>query len=208
MSRTRRGLLLVGLALMLGGLAASDVARREAAMAQRLGRPVPVVVARSDLAPGRELRERDLAVRRIPSRYAPAGAAVTAAEVVGGRPAIAVPRGGAVGSFLLAAEPGANGAGVRRGERAVPLVATGSPEMIVPGSLVDVLVTRDSGTELALEAAEVLTASPSEPAVDAPGVPRVAVTLRVRLRQAVHLTEAEALAREIRLLPRAAGEPR
>ena len=202
MSRTRRGMLLVGLALMLGGLAASDVARREAAMAQRLGPSVEVVVARGDLAPGAELRERDLAVRRVPARYAPAGAAVTVAEVVGGKLAAGVPRGAPVGAFLLATEP--TGRAVRRGERAVPLVATGSPEMIVPGSLVDVLVTRDSGTELALRGVEVLTAAPAGEAAEAAGAPRVAVTLRVRLRQAVYLTEAEALAREIRLLPRAA----
>lgn len=201
MSRTRRGLILVGLALMLGGLAASDIARREAALARRMGPPVAVVVARAELPAGAQLRERDLAVRHVPARYAPPGAAMAAAEVVGGRLAAAVARGGPVGPGLLVADA-APGAGVRKGERAVPLVATGSPEMIVPGSLVDVLVTRDSGTELALQGVQVLTAAPVEAAPETAGAPRVAVTLRVRLRQAVHLTEAEALAREIRLLPR------
>lgn len=200
MSRGRRGVLLVGLSLLLGGLAASDVARRESVLARRLGPAVPVVVARGDLAPGTRLRERHLAVRRVPRRYAPAGAAMTAAEVAGGRLAAAVRAGGPVGTGLLAVEEPVAGA-VRRGERAVPLVATGPAGMISPGSRVDVLVTRDSGTHLALRAAEVLTAAPVE---DATGAPRVAVTLRVRLRQAVALTEAEAFAREIRLLPRAA----
>jgi pilus assembly protein CpaB len=162
---------------------------------------VPVVVARTELAPGARLRERDLAVRHVPSRYAPAGAALAAAEVVGGRLAARVRRGGPVGPGLLAAEP-ATDLRVRPGERAVPLVATGSPEMIVPGSLVDVLVTRDSGTELALQGVEVLTAAPAGEASEVAGGPRVAVTLRVRLRHAVYLTEAESLAREIRLLPR------
>ena len=206
MSRARRGILLVGLALILGGVAASDIARREAAMAQRLGPSVPVVVARADLAAGAELRERDLAVRRVPSRYASRGAAMAAAEVLGGRLAAAVPRGAPVGPSLLVAEDASRSA-VRPGERAVPLVATGSPEMIVAGSLVDVLVTRDSGTELALQGVEVLSAAPAEAAPEANGAPRVAVTLRVRLRHAVYLTEAESLAREIRLLPRA-GEGR
>lgn len=200
MSRARRGILLVGLAMVLGGLAASDIGRREAALAARLGPAVEVVVARGDLAAGTQLAETHLAVRRIPSRYLPAGAAQAPAEVLGGKLAAAVADGGPVGPGLLAVE-GA-GAPVGKGERAVPLVATGSAEMIVPGALVDVLVTRERGTELALRGAEVLTAAPVK---EASGTPRVAVTLRVRLRQAVALTEAESFAREIRLLPRAAG---
>lgn len=194
MSRSRRGVMLVGLSMLLGGLAASDVGRREAALAARLGEPVAVVVARADLAAGAPLRERDLAVRRIPSRYAPAGAAVAPAEVLGGKLAAPVVKGAPVGPTLLASE-----SRVRSGERAVPLVATGAAELIAPGSLVDVLVTRDRGTELALRGVEVLTVAPVEAAQ---GPPRVAVTLRVRLRQAVYLTEAESFAREIRLLPR------
>jgi pilus assembly protein CpaB len=45
MSRRRRAILLLGLAMLLGGLAASDVARREAAIARQLGPDTPVVVA-------------------------------------------------------------------------------------------------------------------------------------------------------------------
>ncbi len=41
----------------------------------------------------------------------------------------------------------------------------------------------------------------------APG-PRVAASLRVTLRQAVYLAAAQAFARELRLLPRAAGDRR
>ncbi len=52
MSRRRRGLLLVGLALILGSLAAADVRRREAALDARLAPLVPVLVARGDLEPG------------------------------------------------------------------------------------------------------------------------------------------------------------
>ena len=74
MSRRRRAAALLGLAAVLGGLAASDVARREAAVRAQLGPLVPVVVAGGDLEPGRELTARDLAVREVPERYAPAGA--------------------------------------------------------------------------------------------------------------------------------------
>jgi pilus assembly protein CpaB len=208
MSRARRGILLVGLSLILGGLAASDVARRESAMARRLGPSVPVVVARADLPPGTRLAERHLSVRPVPRRYAPAGAATTPAEVLGGRLAAAVRAGAPVGVTLLTAAEAPAASPVRRGERAVPLLATGSPEMIVAGSRVDVLITRDHGTELALRGVEVLTAARAKGAPGAAGVPRVAVTLRVRVRQAVELTEAESFAREIRLLPRAAGGSR
>jgi len=38
--------------------------------------------------------------------------------------------------------------------------------------------------------------------------PRVAASLRVTLKQAVYLAAAQAFAREIRLLPRAAGDDR
>lgn len=194
MSRARRGLLLAGLSLLLGGLAAADVGRREAALAARMGPPVEVVVARQDLPAGTEIGPRHLAVRRVPARYAPAGAAVVPAEVLGGRLAAAVVRGGPVGPGLLAAEA------VRGGERALPLVATGSPDLVVPGARVDVLVTREHGTDLALRGVEVLTSEPAGEGAGGSGAPRVAVTLRVRLRQAVQLTEAEAFAREIRLL--------
>jgi pilus assembly protein CpaB len=206
MSRARRGLLLVALSLVLGGLAASDIGRREAALAQRLAPLVDVVVARQGLASGTELGERHLAVRRIPRRYAPPGAATTPSEVLGGVLASAVTEGGPVGAGLLAAQP--EGVPVRRGERAVPLLATGDAEMVVPGARVDVLITREGGTELALQDVEVLTATPAAGAAETAGTPRVAVTLRVRLRQAVKLTEAEAFAREIRLLPRATGDGR
>jgi pilus assembly protein CpaB len=100
---------------------------------------------------------------------------------------------------------------VRRGERAVEVVASGSPELVVPGARVDVLVTREGvGTRLALQAVEVLASRPADPgaAAEAAGGARVAATLRVTLRQAVYLTAAESFARDVRLLPRAAGDDR
>lgn len=202
MSRGRRGVLLLGLSLVLGGLAAADVGRREAAVQRRLAPLVPVLVARGDLSAGTELHERHLAVRRVPARYAPVGAAAGPAEVAGGQLAVAVARGGALGAGLLAADPSA-GAPVRRGERAVQVLATGDPELLVAGARVDVLVTREGrGTELALQDVEVLAAGPA----DSPAGPRVAATLRVRLRDAVYLAAADSFARELRLLARAPGD--
>jgi pilus assembly protein CpaB len=211
-SRRRRAALLLGLALLLGTLAASAVARRESALEAQIGPLTDVVVARADLPAGRRLRAGDLALRRLPARYAPVGAAGNSAALLARTLAVPVARGAPLGADLLdlgghdIARPG-----VRRGERAADVVAQGSPELVVPGARVDVVVTRETqsgagSTELALEDVEVLAAAPAaEAGRDAPG-PRVAATLRVTLAQAVYLAAAQAFAREVRLLPRAAGD--
>ncbi len=216
MTRTRRAALLLGLALLLGGLAASDVSRREAALAERLTPLVDVVVAQRDLDTRRGLRLGDLSVRRLPARYAPIGAATVPEELVGRRLAVPVPRGGPLGISQLSDPTAAAGAPVARGERAVEIVGSGSPQLIVPGARVDVLITRDAdaatsaGTELALEDVEVLGSRLADEGGDATreGSPRVAATLRVSVREAVYLAAAQAFAREVRLLPRATGDRR
>jgi pilus assembly protein CpaB len=216
-SRRRRAALLLGLAILLGGLAASDVARREAALRDQLGPLVDVVVANADLSAGPPLRAHDLAVRAVPARYAPVGAAAVPDALIGRPLAAPVPRGGYLGAGQLAVEdPGAAGPPVRAGERAADVVALGSPELVVAGARVDVLVTRDgdsggsAGTQLALEDVEVLAArrAPEAAGATGDGAQRVAATLRVSVRQAVYLAAAQAFAREIRLLPRAAGDRR
>jgi pilus assembly protein CpaB len=88
-------------------------------------------------------------------------------------------------------------------------VATGPADLVTAGSRVDVLVTREprpggsGSTALALEDVEVLAAAP---AGGEAGARRVAASLRVTLRQAVYLAAAQSFARELRLLPRAAGD--
>jgi pilus assembly protein CpaB len=220
MSRRRRAVLLAGLALALGAVAAADVQRREGALAARLGPAAAVLVARTDLPAGAALAPTRVAVRSMPARYVPPQALTSAAAAVGLRTAVAVPAGmpltaGQLGDRTGAA-PGAPGAPVRPGERAAEVVAHGSPELVPPGSRVDVLVTREAGrggaggTVVALEDVEVLAAGPAPEAggAAADGGPRVAATLRVTLRQAVYLAAAQSFAREIRLLPRAAGDAR
>jgi pilus assembly protein CpaB len=203
---------LLGLALVLGGLAASDVARREAAVRAQLGPVVDVVVARADLAPGERLAAADLAVRRVPRRYAPVGVPPLPESLIGERLAAGVPRGGDVGVGQLAREADVAGPPVREGERAAEVVGLGAPALIVPGARVDVLVTRDgeggaaAGTELALEDVEVLAARPAPAGVRDDGVERVAATLRVSVDDAVYLAAAQSFAREVRLLPRATGD--
>ena len=207
MSRRRRALLLLGLAVVLGGLAWTDVARREAALQRQLGPAVRVVVARVDLSAGRRVRAADLALREVPARYAPVGAAELPEVLVGRRLAAAVPRGGFLGAGQIEAAAANAGPQVRRGERAADVVAVGAPSLVVPGARVDVLVTRDGGgTQLALQDVEVLAAAPAADAAAGRAGERVQATLRVRLQEAVFLAAAQSFAREVRLLPRAAGD--
>lgn len=205
MTRRRRALLLAGLSLLLGGLAAAHVARREAALAQRIGPVVAVVVAGEPLAEGARLTPERLGVRSVPARYAPAGAFSRPEELLGLRAAVAVPTGGDVVAGVVSdgSEDRRPGAPVRPGERVADVLATASPRLVVPGARVDVLVTRTGQTELALEDVEVLDAS-AMPGGEGPG--RVFASLRVTLRQAVFLAAAQSFARDIRLLARAVGD--
>jgi pilus assembly protein CpaB len=107
----------------------------------------------------------------------------------------------------------AAGAPVRPGERVAELVASGSAALVRPGGRVDVLVTREQGdgrgtTTLALEDAEVLASRPVRAGAGGDDRARVAVSLRVTARQAVYLAAAESFARDLRVLPRAAGDHR
>jgi pilus assembly protein CpaB len=140
------------------------------------------------------------------------GAVSVPEALLGQRLAAAVPRGGYVGAELIAAETDAAGPPVRKGERAAEVVGLGAPSLIVPGARVDVLVTRDgdagaaAGAELALEDVEVLAARAAPAGARDDGAERVAATLRVSVDQAVYLAAAQSFAREVRLLPRAAGD--
>jgi pilus assembly protein CpaB len=212
MSRRRRAAVLLGLALVLGGLAASDVARRESAVRAQLGPAVDVVVARADLAAGRPVAAADLAVRRVPARYAPVGGATVPETLIGQKLAAPVERGGYLAAAMVATERDLAAPPVRKGERAAEVVALGSRALVVPGARVDVLVTSDgeggaaAGTELALEDVEVLAAREAPPAARDGGGERVAATLRVSVRDAVYLAAAQSFARELRLLPRSVGD--
>jgi pilus assembly protein CpaB len=212
-SPRRRGILLAGLALLLGGLAASDVAGREAALRRKLGPSVGVVVAARPLAPGRTLRPDDLTLRQVPARFAPSSAADDPQQLVGLRVSTATPAGADVTPALVASASAMQpGAPVSRGERVVDVVAVGSVSTIHTGGRVDVLVTRERGdgaagrTELALQDVEVLGVHPATANAGDRAGARVEATLRVTVRQAVYLAAAQSFARELRLLPRAAGD--
>src|SRR5919197_858680 len=102
MSARRRAVLLLGLAALLGGLAATDVARREAALRNALGPAVPVVVARREVAAGARVTLAALAVRQVPARYAPAVRFEAPRAVAGQRTAVAIPADADVTPALIA----------------------------------------------------------------------------------------------------------
>ena len=85
----------------------------------------------------------------------------------------------------------------------VEVVASGSVEA---GARVDVVVTTDKRTQLAMQNVEVLRARPAAAKEDSG--PRVTATLRVSAEDAVYLVAAQSFARDVRLLARAPGDTR
>ena len=221
--RRRRALVLLALALVCGGLSATQVSRRAQAVEDRIGDPVAVVVAARDLEPGRELTRGDLAVREVPRGFAPPDGLGDPRDIDGAVVAAGIGRG----SYVTAGQLGGAGGdkargGLRIGERAVELGVAGGSALTSaagPGTRVDVLVTTDpretpGRTFVALEDVELLDLRESGPEAaggDGDGAAARATaraTLRVTARQAVYLTAAESFAREVRLLPRPVGDRR
>ncbi|MBX5469612.1 MAG: hypothetical protein IRZ21_06910 [Thermoleophilaceae bacterium] len=219
-ARRRRALALIALALACGGLAASRVRGRERAVEERVGAPVPVLVARADLHAGERLAARLLERREVPARFVPPDALSDPREAAALRAAVPIPRGGYLTAGVLA-ERGtgtAAGAPLRRGERAVEVAVAGADVLAGagPGARVDVVATAAAGSGgggrswLALEDVELLALRPGGEPATADGARSggtALATLRVTLRQAVFLTAVQSFAREIRLLARPAGEP-
>lgn len=231
-TRRRRALLLLSLALACGGLAASEVGGRVREVEGRVGRPVPVVVASRGLKAGKEIGRADLVVREVPLRFAPPDALTSVEDAVGATPPGPLARGAYLTTGTLGGgqADSSRSAVLHRGERAIEVdVAGGSPltDAGGPGSRVDVVISTEprngSGrTFLALANVELLALSAgsggtssggagsgaADEGTGAAGRASASATLRVTLRQAVYLTAAENFAREVRLLPRSAGDRR
>ncbi|MEA2481811.1 MAG: pilus assembly protein CpaB [Thermoleophilaceae bacterium] len=218
-ARRRRGVLMLSLALASGGLAASEVSNRTRAVEQRVGPLVRVVTVRTRIAPGTKLTRDKLAVRGVPSRFVPPDALTDPRQAEGLRTGAELPPGSYLtaaafatgGQAAAAAQQGDRPAGpLRRGERAIELTVGGATDLeATPGARVDVVVTGEKHTALALEDVELLALRPGAGNADATGgKPTATATLRVTLREAVYLTAAQNFAREIRLLARAPGDRR
>jgi pilus assembly protein CpaB len=206
-ARRRRGLLLLCVALASGGLAASEVSRREHRAAEELGPSVDVLLAARGIGAGARVTRDVLRVRRIPVRFAPPDALTSAQGLVGARTAAPVPAGGYLTAAVFA-EGARRGVGAaRRGERTVTVGVDGGGGVaeLTPGTSVDVLVSTETGaaggrTTIPIAGAELLRVV--EAASDPSSGPTALATLRVSLRQAIYLTAADNFAREIRLLAR------
>jgi len=202
----------MSVALASGGIAASQVHERERKAADELGPSVAVLVAARDLPAGARVTPAEIAVRRIPARFAPPDAFPSGggAAAMGTRLAVPVAAGSYLNAALLEGGEGAEEA-TRRGERAVTVGIAGAGALadLAPGAAVDVLVSTETGpgggrTVMALADAELLSLGE---ATAASGEPEPLATLRVSLRQAIYLTAADNFAREIRLLRRPQGDP-
>lgn len=202
-ARRRRGALMLSLSLACGGLAASEVKSRSAAVEQQVGVPVTVVTVRKDLKPGTELTAKLLATRVVPARYAPPDALTDAQAAVGLRTAGALGKGAYLTAGALdtqGADPEEARSGPGKGERAIELKVM-TAQGIAPGARVDVVVTTERRTTLALEDVELLSLRAGDDAT-------TQATLRVTVREAVYLTAAQNFAREVRLLQRSPGDSR
>jgi Flp pilus assembly protein CpaB len=183
------------------------MAGRERALRAQLAPVVSVVSARAPIAGGRPIPAGALAVRRVPLRYAPRTAYRSPEDVAGRRTAVAIAAGTDIEPALLARAEAAAPA-LRRGERALDVLALAPGGRIAPGARVDVVATADAGggragaTRLVLRDAEVLSAAGAPAGGDAGGLPRVRASLRVSTGQAVDLAGVLADALQVRLLAR------
>ncbi|HEX2127428.1 MAG TPA: Flp pilus assembly protein CpaB [Thermoleophilaceae bacterium] len=222
-ARRRRGLLLLALALASGGLAASQVHRRERSVEERVGPLVPVVVAARDLPAGASLRPGALAARRVPARFVPPDALSSTAGLAGARTAVALAAGGYLTTGHLQGRQGGRAADRRPlgpGERALEVAVSGGGALhrAAPGTRVDVVLTTEphdgaGRSFVALENVELLDLRSGADGAgydadvegDTPAETALAI-LRVTLRQAVYMTAADNFAREVRVLVRPPGD--
>ena len=228
-ARRRRAFLMLALAVVCGGVAASEVGDRMRDVERRVGSPVPIVVAARDLPADARLKRGDLALREMPERYVPPGALSSVAQPAAARTAVAVAAGTPVTEGLLGggeSRGGRRSGALTRGQRAVEVAVVGGAalgEAAGPGSRVDVLVSTEARegpgrSFLALEDVELLALraggaggeSSGRSGEDGPSAAAATATatLRVTLRQAVYLTAAQNFAREVRLLSRPPGDSR
>ncbi|MBS1882540.1 MAG: hypothetical protein JSS97_06240 [Actinobacteria bacterium] len=214
MSRRARAIAF-GVAALLAAIVAGTIADGYGdSVARGYGALRPVVVAASELRPGKALdptaAEADLEVRQVPGRFVPAGALRDPAEALGLAPAAMIP----AGAYLLAAQlrlprSDAPGPALGSGRRPVQIAVAGAAALAVGGddpvgSRVDVVVTtepRGGGAgHTYVAAAEVpLLGLGAGPEGDAAGAAEA--TLGLTRPQALRLIAAESFARQVTVMP-------
>jgi pilus assembly protein CpaB len=211
-------------AVACAALAAAAAGDYRGGIEAQLGELRPVVVARAEVARRHPLGPRDVArlleVRRVPARFAPIGAIADPLQVVGRRPAAAIPAGAYVTANLLRAA-GPSGrpsrSTVGRGREAVEVTVTGAEALAAAGRdptgmPVDVVATGEpkpgtgiGRTTVAAEGVKLLALRESGPSQDAGGLGPTGpsswvATLATTREQALRLIHAHNYARELRLI--------
>lgn len=224
MTRRARAIAFGAAALGSAGLAAAVAGGYRTDLESQLGPLRPVVVASAQIPSRRPLRapqvRKLLEVRRVPERFAPAGALTVPQQAIGLAPAARIP----AGAYVLAAmleDPGSR----RRGDRPrlggarepVEISVTGAEILAAAGGApragsVDVIVTTEPGpgggsgrTYVAAEGVRLLALGRSgdsaAAALPGPGSGAWAATLALTRPQALRLIQAENFARQMRLIP-------
>jgi Flp pilus assembly protein CpaB len=215
MSRRRRAILFLLAALLAAGGAGAIADGYGASAIRGYGPLRPVVVVEKALAAGQRLGpsevESNLALRRVPRRFAPPGALAAPEEALGLVARAPLP----AGSYLLGAQLAVGRKGrVRRrrlggGRRPVEIAVSGADALLAAGSSrvgskVDVVVTSEpsgSGagrTYVAALRVPLLALRPGDEEA-APGLAEA--TLGLTRPEALRLIAAESFARRVTLLP-------
>jgi Flp pilus assembly protein CpaB len=214
-SRRRRALLFLVLAL-LAAVAAAVIAAGYGASAVRGYGPLrPVVVLAADIAAGQRIGppqvRASLELRRVPRRFAPPGALALPEEALGLVARAPLP----AGSYLLGAQlelAGKHRSGVGRlggDRRPVEIAVSGADALLsagpAAGSHVDVVVTSEPtgpGPGRTYVAAADVPLLALRPGAEGPGPgTTAAATLGLTRPQALRLIAAESFARKVTLLP-------
>jgi Flp pilus assembly protein CpaB len=214
MSRRRRALLFLLLALLTAAGAATIADGYGESAVRGYGSLRPVVVLAADLATGQRIGPReveaDLEPRRVPARFAPPGALLAPEEALGLVARAPLP----AGSYLLGAQLGLGRLERHRprlggGRRPVEIAVSGADALSVAGpasgSRVDVVVTSEPtgpGPGRTYVAAAGVPLLGLGPGIEGPGPAATATaTLGLTKRQALRLIAAESFARRVTLLP-------
>jgi Flp pilus assembly protein CpaB len=214
MSRRRRALAFLLLALFSAGAAAAIADGYGDSAVRGYGPLRPVVVLAGDLAAGQRIGpgriQADLELRRVPERFAPPGALAAPGEALGLVARAPLP----AGSYLLGAQLGVAREARDRNRRLgadrhpVEIAVSGADALLsagpVAGSRVDVVVTGEPagpGPGRTYVAATGVPLLALRPGPEGPGPGAVAAaTLGLTKRQALRLIAAESFAREVTLL--------
>ena len=223
--RRARAIAFACAALACAGIAASVAGGYRTDLESQLGPLRSVVVARGVLPLNRPLRPRDagrlLEVRRIPERFAPAGALAAPEQAIGRAPAVRIP----AGAYVLAAEledPGKRPHKDHRrhlgaGREPVEIPVSGAEALAASGrdpegGRVEVVVTTEPGpgggsgrTYVAAENVGLIALRQGGDASGADGIPGPGsgtwtATLALTRPEALRLIQAENFARQVRLI--------